>query len=637
MRFQVNSVIQAAALAGLISQAAGAVIKPVAHDAVLSKRMKRDPRDYKPLPISVTEGGNVIAKRQENTFDLRDAETFYWGIDGPELEASNPTANLTMKTQDENQHVLSTERFQDSIASVSCDESSMTIAFNDQGSYESAKEAWGWVNEADAYNYIMVTSMEGCSDDGDRHCYVVSEMDADSEADSNTIRMAAEAQTWEDAMSAWELHMDTRGLEATQNNLQKRLGGDGTIDINKDYSKTLVTPFDFNGVTLSVDCASCGLSGTIDYKIDADLSVIPPSFDLNLEVDPKDLAAFMTFGLNLEAQLTDAFEKKVSIFGGPIDLFTPGIPGVTIGPAIDANIGVEISEWTASATLTAGGRLDFTDNPHIKVSTDGDSDISGFTPEFSPIDPEIEASISATGSLFAETSLDLELSLFSKGVKAGLFLTAPALNAGLAARASSEGVCDSQKTVGVEVDLNMSADLSFEAGLTDSDPFFSKSLFNEERPIFNKCFGIGEDDATTEEPADEEPADEEPADEEPADEEPTGDETTTPAETISVRTFQQSACCNDESCATDDNSSVSGANGGQSLVTDGSSCVSLGGAGDNTQRSVSFPSLNGKTCTMQLATELSCSTPVGDPIEVTGDQCIPIDAPDAATFNLTCE
>ena len=59
----------------------------------------------------------------------------------------------------------------------------------------------------------------------------------------------------------------------------------------------------------------------------------------------------------------------------------------------------------------------------------------------------------------------------------------------------STGVCESQKTLGVQFDTSVGIDVNLNAGQVNESPDFEKELFNTNWPLFSTCIGIGDDNA----------------------------------------------------------------------------------------------------------------------------------------------
>lgn len=89
------------------------------------------------------------------------------------------------------------------------------------------------------------------------------------------------------------------------------------------------------------------------------------------------------------------------------------------------------------------------------------------------------------------------------------------------------GVCDSQKTIGVNLGTDVGINVNLNAGKVNEAPTFEKDIFETAWPLFSTCIPVGPDNAKPSDIAEPEPT-EEPADpevtEEPSTETLTTDE-----------------------------------------------------------------------------------------------------------------
>lgn len=70
-------------------------------------------------------------------------------------------ANVTLLATD-GRPLINMENFEGSTKRVQCGEK-MTLEFVSKAAFESAVAAWGWVNEDETHEFIMIASHEGCS------------------------------------------------------------------------------------------------------------------------------------------------------------------------------------------------------------------------------------------------------------------------------------------------------------------------------------------------------------------------------------------------------------------------------------------------------------------------------------------
>ena len=86
-------------------------------------------------------------------------------------------ANMTIFMADGRQ-LVSMERFEGLTKKVDCDET-MSLEFVDKAAFDYAIHAWGWVNENEDDNFVMIANHDGCGPDQERVPYSITDVDYD--------------------------------------------------------------------------------------------------------------------------------------------------------------------------------------------------------------------------------------------------------------------------------------------------------------------------------------------------------------------------------------------------------------------------------------------------------------------------
>lgn len=113
-----------------------------------------------------------------------------------------------------------------------------------------------------------------------------------------------------------------------------------------------------------------------------------------------------------------------------------------------------------------------------------------FVPQFKPIGPSVDASVTVTGSVGPQIALELEAELLSKGFAAGLLLKAPTLDLTLSAQAEvgGQGVCGGTDAAGITFDVGVAGELDAFGGAGAVTDFpNSVALLSTSVDLFSTC------------------------------------------------------------------------------------------------------------------------------------------------------
>lgn len=260
------------------------------------------------------------------------------------------------------------------------------------------------------------------------------------------------------------------------------------ISLAHDFSGNIVSK-QIDGVTASLDCSPCNTNGVLDFEIVADLGQ-----DITVTLIPTGVDASFTLDLTLSGELPNSFEA------GEITLTTFTLPGgvsvagvIDLGPALVVEAGASIGPVTAEATLSFGVTIAIPDDSKalLDISNTGKNSLTYFIPQFTPLGPTVDASVSVSGNVGPQVAIEFDATVVGKGVSAGLVLKAPEVDLELSAMASSAGVCGGTDVAGIQFNVGIGAELDGFAGVGAASDFpNSTPLLSTSTQLFSTCIGI---------------------------------------------------------------------------------------------------------------------------------------------------
>ncbi|KAH7002422.1 hypothetical protein EDB80DRAFT_867427 [Ilyonectria destructans] len=454
-----------ASLAGLSSLIGVVTARPF--QAVTESLVARDTAMAVLSPM--TNWGGIGA---DPNAELYDYDVFYWSN-------GNVVANLTCSGGKDHK-MLNVARMGDNVQALDCSNpGELTMTFKDMAAKESAKDDWKWVDEKKAHTMVLVVDGGDCGGPDGRKQYAISSINYDSS--NPTATFCSKPTTWDDFVEDYTLRVKSGAFDEDDKSLAKRIGGSGSISIANDFSKNLFSQ-DFGGVTLSVDCAHCATTGSIDFDFQIGL------FDglTGSIVARNGLGASVGLGVTASGELTSPVDiASIRLLNLPL---TPiSIAGVaTFGPEINVDAVAGLSAVSGQVSADFGVAMVIPDGTTLRVGGDSDA----INPQFNKIGPTISASVQVTASLGPVVTFDIAATVFGKGLVAGLGLAAPKLDATLTASASSAGgVCGNSNAIaGVELDVNVGVELNIFGGFgSAADQPNAKNIFSTSTPIFDDC------------------------------------------------------------------------------------------------------------------------------------------------------
>ena len=265
-----------------------------------------------------------------------------------------------MPTDEEN--ILSLERFESMLSSVSCTGQEMILEFEDTDSFKHAARIWDWVR-ADNHSFVLV--------DGKGHCgiyhrvpYLISTIRHDEE--HNTARLSYTIKPWAEVVRVSHFHFATTS-KPTGFDMVKR--GDHDTDKDIDMNHQLVEPFskvgiEHDGKSLKVACEPCKTEGTVrlEISVHTHFGDIESGF---IRMTNQGLIAHT--GLSVVAANTMGKEIKKEWLLTSINLLGWKIPGIyDVGPALEFKLGMSL-KFEGRAELELGGTVRFPEDAMIEV------------------------------------------------------------------------------------------------------------------------------------------------------------------------------------------------------------------------------------------------------------------------------
>jgi hypothetical protein len=423
------------------------------------------------------------------------------GADLPNARLNTSMENTVMGKDFSNAKTCATERFNNTIASMSCSSTALKMKFKSEEDYILAKNSWNWMNEESERYVVMVVAWPSCG--GDRKPYKVTSYTSNNA--TKTITMTAAPKDFQDVFPFMKLSIASNGIMdgVVPTGTQKRASLSTSIPINlaNDFSGKTIFDTQAGNVDLGLTCATCNTAGTL--TIDAELSfdvLASPKLSGTISVMPSGVAATVGLSLTASGAITQAVDQSVNFVNVPL----PGsltIPLIgSIGPSLMVNMVATISSITASATINLGSvtlSIDDNSKAQLDLATPANNVLTGFTPTFSAQGPSVNAGISASAQFGPQIVLGVDAEVLGIGAAAGLALNAPSLdlNADVEATAAANGCA------GVEFDVDLSAQLNAFGGIgavKDVAATNTFSIIGTSTQIFSTCLSFpGQAAATT--------------------------------------------------------------------------------------------------------------------------------------------
>lgn len=339
------------------------------------------------------------------------------------LSDTNQTTVVSMVLySQEDQLIVSMERFAHELKSVECDQN-MTLTFKSNRTFGLVQESWDWVNFNGLRNFIMVADYPGCGKNQSRDPWVVNGVTFDSS--SLTVHMNAILKTWKDVANTYT--MDFGDFTPSTHTQEKRF-----LDVSFDKSFTVpltsTLPTDIfsvtyaNGlenITLNIDCNDCGTTGDIVFSGHIEASLFGGISVLQLSATPHNVGANLNVTVELEGILNldvvDPYEVNKKLLTIPLPGGGFSIPDlITFGPNAQISAGLALDSLEGQASVDFGIHAAIPDTAVAVVDLHSKQkvDIHGWEPVITAEPLHIEAEIEAKVELYTEIAVAVSLLFF---------------------------------------------------------------------------------------------------------------------------------------------------------------------------------------------------------------------------------
>ncbi|KAK2765012.1 hypothetical protein FQN54_008711 [Arachnomyces sp. PD_36] len=425
------------------------------------------PETLRPLSMSDFASGPEKRVFDQTQLDPRDADTFLWG--NP-IEDSNEFtfANMTVFSVG-NERIVSMERFKPMLKSVECGEKTV-LEFESKEDFEYATRAWGWVNEDETHNFILVADHPGCGPDDERQPFYIH--DADYDEEKNTAFLYGAEKEWKEVARTFDLDFGRMTWENPNapTDLSKRWGEWGftkglELDMSSDFSGNIYSQSS-SVLDFSVDCVGCGTSGAVEVTGRVTVDILEPE-EVSLTITPRGLRADM--GIKVHAKtgtnpFTISYSKAVLQIPLPWSISLPKIG--TIGFVFKEKIGISTKGNQAETDFEFGMGASISDEAMLRVdlANSDNNEFSGWTPDFESKPFSISGDAKSDFTVYGQTSLGAELSIFDWGWEAVVALKIPELTATIDTHPTSGSACEEAGQEGISVDTRIGGTLALKAG-----------------------------------------------------------------------------------------------------------------------------------------------------------------------------
>ncbi|KEF63602.1 uncharacterized protein A1O9_01580 [Exophiala aquamarina CBS 119918] len=387
------------------------------------------------------------------------------------------------------------EKFDGMLLSCNTTQTGLELQFEDDQSFVYAQRVWDWVNGADNHTFLMVVGTGDCGDNPYRTPYLVSDILYDE--DQNIAHLNATTGSWRDLARSYQLQVGNIAMPRGES--------PGKRDITKGVSFPLANELPFvakieqGPIVGELECEACRTTGQIDFELRVTQNLIGLPDGVELRISPQGVSAVADLKLKLGSNFKSKKEVfKETVLSFPLNGITIPPDILNVGPFLDIDAGVEVTGIEGSITVSGGVTSTIPDTAILRANLFDplDNEFSGWLPDINFLPPTIEAQVSATLQMFFMPAIRLKAEALGQGVEAGLELKLPFIDLKLEATAHSEGgVCDDPaKTLGVEIEPSVGAELKFEAGTTDGEKTpVEITIATTSFPLGGICFGTNPD------------------------------------------------------------------------------------------------------------------------------------------------
>ncbi|KAH7132191.1 hypothetical protein B0J11DRAFT_577127 [Dendryphion nanum] len=470
-----------------------------------TKRSTPEPVNLIPItdPGILTHGRSLKREISGNkVFDASSETNFFWGAYAGD---NIYVANFTLSNPGDDELILPVENFAQRLKSLHCGspaDPNMVMEFNDDDTFNYAKKAWTWVNEKDLNKFTVVTEPDQCFKGDNRSPFLVHDIKFDDA--KRTAYLHAEEKEWHEVAHTFHLHLghqyiDPTTANATHPHLKRDEGRIMNIatSLNKQLFSYAKNSKQTVGMALAAN-AKITTHGAIIADFDIERKWWGAPDDVKIEIHPQGLKAVLDLTLKADGTLGKGLDwsLKPEI---EIPVAALNIKGILeIGPYVQIGVHLGASKLKGTATFSTGAKASIDDSAtvQVKLRDPKDNKISGWKPKFEAIKPRFTAQIGGEVRAWTELGITIKAEAFGMwGYQASIDAQLPYVEANLAAKVDTLGVCGSKKTIGIDTSTNVGINVNLNAGKVNQAPDFRKDLYETEWPIFSTCLGLGPNNA----------------------------------------------------------------------------------------------------------------------------------------------
>ena len=297
--------------------------------------------------------------------------------------------NFTVDFPEDQEGILSMEKFDDILTSIECNADGLVLKFEDDAAFEYAKKTWDWVNGHDDHEFLMVTGHGDCGKDKPRTPYLVSSLTYDEAG--NVAKLKAKTGTWKDLVHTYELHVGRVPMSDALGLRRRDYTKDTSINLAADFRTKIKIETD--RVFGQLTCNPCYTTGRIKFEfiIKSKLK-IPVGFQIRVAPEGVKAEAQLNFQLGATFDSKQDLVKKLSIY--KIPLAGISIPGgiLTVGPVLDIQAGIEWTKIEIGAEISTGATASLPDTALLQADL-----LSPQNNKFSSWVPKIETKKTEVG------------------------------------------------------------------------------------------------------------------------------------------------------------------------------------------------------------------------------------------------
>ncbi|KAH6887669.1 hypothetical protein B0T10DRAFT_74246 [Thelonectria olida] len=307
-----------------------------------------------------------------------------WGMEG------NSLVNVSLEM---NHPTVLLEEVDD-ITNVDCEATSVTITFAHKDAFEEALSDW-----SDDESFILVTNHLGdCDAENERGIFLTSGITSNNK----TLTIVANGEKSDLNNTAAYTEITFSSVPAGQAKRAITLDSSG-LTLSNSLALTPSTSLYSYAPYLSVVADTANVSSSITFSGKLRYSILKAKvYELSFDVD-----TYASAELGLTLNVTAPYSQNVVYDPAPLTYSIVNVPGiVTLGPALDFDIGVNLSA-NAAAVLTTDLGVKIADgNFHLDFLDSSNSSATGWTPVFTA-----QANISEKASASVNPYVDITVML----------------------------------------------------------------------------------------------------------------------------------------------------------------------------------------------------------------------------------